>query len=52
MAPGGAGGVRLLGIYARRTSDAKAELVLCLDGGRECIGCAGVEGEGAPRFVN
>ena len=37
---------RLPGNYAGRVrSDSRSELVLCLDGRGECIGCAGVEGE-------
>ena len=35
---------RLPGRYAGQSSDARAELVLCLDNKGECIGCAGVEG--------
>ena len=41
----GSGLNRLPGNYAGRTSDSRAELVLCVDGKGECIGCAGVEGE-------
>ena len=41
----GSGLNRLPGNYAGRTSDNRAELVLCVDGRGECIGCAGVEGE-------
>lgn len=33
------------GNYAGRSSDNRAELVLCVDGKGDCIGCAGVEGE-------
>lgn len=35
---------RLPGNYAGRSSDSRAELVLCLDSRGECVGCAGVEG--------
>jgi len=35
---------KLPGQYAGRSSDSRAELVLCLDANDECIGCAGVEG--------
>ncbi|KAL7505689.1 hypothetical protein ACHAXN_003128 [Cyclotella atomus] len=38
-------GSRLPGRYAGRSSDSRAELVLCLDSKEECIGCAGVEVE-------
>jgi hypothetical protein len=38
-------GSRLPGRYAGRSSDSRAELVLCLDSKEECIGCAGVEGK-------
>ena len=38
-------GNRLPGNYAGRTSSTRAELVLCVDGKGDCIGCAGVEGE-------
>lgn len=41
----GSGLNRLPGNYAGRTSDTRAELVLCVDGKGECIGCAGVEVE-------
>ena len=41
----GSGSNRLPGNYAGRSSDNRAELVLCLDGKGDCIGCAGVEGE-------
>lgn len=42
------GSPRLPGNYAGRTSsalDSRAELILCLDGKGDCIGCAGVEVE-------
>lgn len=41
----GSGSNRLPGNYAGRSSDNRAELVLCVDGKGDCIGCAGVEGE-------
>ncbi|KAL7535750.1 hypothetical protein ACHAXR_006707 [Thalassiosira sp. AJA248-18] len=43
--PVASGSNRVPGNYAGRISDSRAELVLCLDGRGECIGCAGVEVE-------
>ena len=41
----GSGSNRLPGNYAGRSSDNRAELVLCVDGKGDIYGCAGVEGE-------
>jgi len=43
--PVASGSNRLPGNYAGKSLDKQAELVLCVDGKGECVGCAGVEGE-------
>jgi ribosomal protein S18 acetylase RimI-like enzyme len=43
--PVASGSNRLPGNYAGKSLDKQAELVLCVDGKGECVGCAGVEVE-------
>ena len=45
-------GGNLPGAYAGRSSDSRSELVLCVNGNGECIGCAGVEGEKRSAILN